>query len=84
MGWGEWGVVVAHEILGTAQSPKYFSLFGLRAGTLESDLDSGLPIYEEYLNHTLGLTLSTPGLVDCFRQTKSFVWFGANVAIGGC
>ena len=23
-----------------------------------------MPIYKEYLNHTLGLTLSTPGLVD--------------------
>ena len=27
-----------------------------------------MPIYKEYLNHTLGLTLSTPGLVINYCQ----------------
>ena len=32
-----------------------------------------MPIYKEYLNHTLGLTLSTPGLVySLFHQIKLY------------
>ena len=35
-----------------------------------------MPIYKEYRNHTLGLTLSTPGLVVLiFMSYLEFVWF---------
>ena len=40
-----------------------------------------MPIYKEYLNHTLGLTLSTPGLVIIFSFYKLLfflIWTDGN------
>ena len=34
-----------------------------------------MPIYKEYLNHTLGLTLSTPGIVVIILIIKKFTNF---------
>ena len=44
-----------------------------------------MPIYKEYLNHTLGLTLSTPGLVNSFYSDLGNIpCYSRRVVDHGC